>query len=339
MPAGAAYAPAAAAPVGVAPSTPTRPEPRPAPTPAAAIPDGYTVCATCSFANPPGFAFCGRCGSKLALGTGAGPSAAGMAPPAEDMGQASTVFVEQAPEELRQLRDAARSAGIVDAPPPVVAPAAPYGAVGPSARLIMLGPDGSPIGERVLAPGETLPIGRAAGPPWDEDAYLDNNHGALTPLVEGIRADDFGSLNGVYVKLVDRTEIQSGDQFRVGQELLLYEDLPEPTPTDDGTERMGSPNPGYWGRLSLMVEPTVASQAYAIEGEGITIGREVGDITFPHDGYVSGSHCRIVGDDTGVWVEDLGSSNGTYMRVRSGTILPYGSLVLIGQKLFQLEQA
>ena len=107
---------------------------------------------------------------------------------------------------------------------------------------------------------------------------------------------------------------------------------------NDGTERMGSPNPGYWGRLSLMVEPNVASQAYPIEGEGITIGRESGDITFPGDGYVSGSHCHIVGDDTGVYVEDLGSSNGTYMRVRSGAVLPYGSLVLIGQKLFQFER-
>ena len=306
------------------------PTPRVGAAPVAAMPEGYSACPTCSFANPPGFAFCGRCGSKLAID---------VAPPVDEgVGQAQTVFVSQAPEEFRQLREAARNAGLSEPPPPVLAPVvAPAAAYGPSARLIMLGPDGSPIGERVLAPGETLPIGRAAGPPWDEDAYLDSEHGALTPLAEGIRAEDYGSLNGIYVKLVDRTEIQSGDQFRVGQELLLYEDLPEPTPTEDGTERMGSPNPGYWGRLSLMVEPTVASQAYAIEGEGITIGREVGDITFPHDGYVSGSHCRIVGDDTGVFVEDLGSSNGTYMRVRSGTILPYGSLVLIGQKLFQLE--
>lgn len=311
------------------PPVPVRAEPPAAP-PTPALPEGYVACGSCAFANPPGFAFCGRCGSKLVLE---------VAPPVEeDVGSAQTVFVEQASEEFRQLREQARSAGLVDAPPPIVM-AEPAAAIGPAARLIMLGPDGSPIGERVLAPGETLPIGRAEGTPWDEDAYLDGHHGSLTPLVEGIRAEDHDSLNGIYVKLVDRTEIQSGDQFRVGQELLLYEDLPEPTPTEDGTERMGSPNPGYWGRLSLLVEPSVASQAYAIEGEGITIGREVGDITFPHDGYVSGSHCRIVGDDAGVFLEDLGSSNGTYMRVRSGAILPYGSLVLIGQKLFQLEQA
>ena len=102
---------------------------------------------------------------------------------------------------------------------------------------------------------------------------------------------------------------------------------------------MGSPNPGYWGRVTVLVEPDLASAAYPIEGEGIVIGRETGNITFPADGYVSGQHCKISGDDDGVYIEDIGSSNGTYMRVRSGHVVPFGSLVLIGQKLFQLEQA
>jgi pSer/pThr/pTyr-binding forkhead associated (FHA) protein len=207
-----------------------------------------------------------------------------------------------------------------------------------SAKLVMLGPDGQPIGERVLTGGESLVVGRDSGPPWEDDAYLDPHHANLSVTTDGLHIEDAGSLNGIFLKLADRVEIQNGDQFRVGQELLLYEDLPEPTPTQDGTERMGSPNPGYWGRVSVLVDPTSPSLAYPIEGEGITIGRESGDITFPQDGYVSGSHCRVSGDDSGVYMEDMGSSNGTYMRVRSGQIVPFGSLILIGQKLFQVEQ-
>jgi pSer/pThr/pTyr-binding forkhead associated (FHA) protein len=202
----------------------------------------------------------------------------------------------------------------------------------------MLGPDGQPVGERALNPGERLEVGREVGPPWDDDAYLDPRHASISVTNEGLVIEDNDSLNGVFVKLSGRVEVQDGDLFRVGQELLLYEDLPEPTPTDDGTERMGSPNPGYWGRLSILVDPDAASSAFPIEGEGTMIGREHGDITFPQDGYVSGKHCRVVGDDTGVYMEDLGSSNGTYMRVRSGVTLPFGSLVLIGQKLFQVER-
>lgn len=332
-----------------------------------------SACPNCAFANPPGFAFCGRCGQRL----GAEPAAPLSV---EDVGSANTVFVDQAPAELRSAAQALRgeaptpaggelfpaistSAGApvppptssstqpgsgqdagssppagVTAPNPAIPPAAAM-APGVAAKLIMLGPDGQPIGERLLSPGESLEVGRDAGPPWDEDAYLDRAHGTLKPVEAGIEVVDHSSLNGIFVKLVERLELQDGDQFRVGQELLLYEDLPEPTPTDDGTERMGSPNPGYWGRLSLLVDPNSASAAYPIHGEGLTVGRENGDITFPSDGYVSGTHCRIYGDDNGVYVEDVGSSNGTYMRVRSGTTLPYGSLVLIGQKLFQFERA
>lgn len=337
-----------------------------------------TECANCSFANPPGFAFCGRCGQKI--GEAASPA------PVEDVGSANTVFVDQAPADLREAAEAFRSqdapegfpavstnAGTPPGPPPPLETPPPGGTQpgnqkvpsttqpvetvplsgpdvatdartpvssdGVAAKLIMLGPDGQPIGERQLSPGETLEVGRDAGPPWDEDAYLDKKHGTLRPVEAGIEVTDHDSLNGIFVKLTDRVELQDGDQFRVGQELMLYEDLPEPTPTEDGTERMGSPNPGYWGRLSLLVDPGAASTAYPIHGDGIMIGRESGDITFPNDGYVSGSHCRVIGDDSGVYVEDVGSSNGTYMRVRPGSVLPYGSLVLIGQKLFQFERA
>jgi pSer/pThr/pTyr-binding forkhead associated (FHA) protein len=203
----------------------------------------------------------------------------------------------------------------------------------------MLGPDGQPLGERVLGGGEVLEVGRDIGPPWDDDAYLDPRHATLTPVESGLRIDDLDSLNGVFVKLTARCELQHGDQFRVGQELLSYEELPEPTPTPDGTERMGSPNPGYWGRIAVLIDPSSPSSALPIEGEGITVGRETGDLTFPADGYVSGKHCKVIGSDDGIYLEDLGSSNGTYMRVRTGQIVPYGSLILIGQKLFQLDRA
>ncbi len=283
--------------------------------------------------NPPGFMFCGRCGNKLT----SSPSSA-----LEDLGSAQTVYVNAADQGFPTrppIEPEVQKSAPTGAPPtPTPAPTANVGG-GPAARLVMLGPDGQPIGERILAAGEVLEIGRDMGPPWDDDAYLDPRHAALTPTADGILVEDFGALNGVFLKLTERMEIQHGDQFRVGQELLLYEDLPEPTPTEDGTEKMGSPNPGYWGRISVLVDPDRPSGAFPIASEGIGIGREHGEITFPTDGYVSGHHCRIFGDDEGIYIEDVGSSNGTYMRVRNGQVVPYGSLVLIGQKLFQLEMA
>ncbi|EDM80727.1 FHA domain containing protein [Plesiocystis pacifica SIR-1] len=217
-------------------------------------------------------------------------------------------------------------------PPPKVAPAAAV----PTVRLVLLREDGSEGGVLVIEGGPER-IGRAHGPPFDSDAYLDPQHADLSATPEGLIIDDLQSLNGVYLKIIGRVELRDQDYFRVGQELLFYEDLPEPATTADGTERMGSPNPGYWGRVSVMLSIDRACSAFPVKDSGVTIGREDGDITFPTDGYVSGSHCRIVGDDEGVFLEDLGSSNGTYMRVRKGQLVHPGSLILIGQQLFRID--
>jgi pSer/pThr/pTyr-binding forkhead associated (FHA) protein len=245
------------------------------------------------------------------------------------MGSARTVFVDASsmPEPS--------TPGMPAPGGPAAEPAAPS-AETHRARLVLLRDDGSDGGMLALEAGPEK-IGRNYGPPFDTDAYLDPEHVGLTVTAEGITIEDKNSVNGVYVKLDGRVELQNSDQFRVGQELLLYEDLPEPTPAKDGTERMGSPNPGYWGRVAVVVEPNRFCAAHPIKEDGILIGRESGDLSFPEDGYVSGSHCQISGDDSGVYIEDLGSSNGTYLRVRDGQVIPVGSLVLVGQQLFRLD--
>jgi len=207
------------------------------------------------------------------------------------------------------------------------------------ARLVLLREDGSEGGSLHVESSQRELIGRAFGPPFDQDAYLEPEHVGLQAHPDGIAFHDAGSSNGVFFRLVGRTDLRHGDLFRVGQELLAFEELPEPVAAQDGAERMGSPNPGYWGRISVIVEPGWASAAYPIADAGLAIGREQGDVTFPQDGYVSGKHCRISADDQGIWLEDLGSSNGTYVRVRDGQVLRPGTQVQIGMQLFRVDGA
>jgi len=264
------------------------------------------ACSSCGMGNPPGFLFCGRCGSRL----GPVPAASAVAAPVPAASPVSA------------------------APPrPITTPVKKPGL---RASLHLLREDGSEGGTLHLEDGP-VPFGRDYGAPFDTDFYLNPRHCAFTVAPDGVRVDDLSPTNGVYRKIEGSIELQHGDTFRVGQELLYYEDLPEPEVLPDGTERMGSPNPGYWGRVSVLVETDRACEAIPIVGAEFQIGRERGDLTFPTDGYVSSSHCRIVGDDSGVYLEDRGSSNGTYLRVRSGTVVPFGSLVLIGQQLFHIR--
>ncbi|MDC0719624.1 FHA domain-containing protein [Nannocystis bainbridge] len=275
------------------------------PSPAASAPveAASNGCNACGMVNPPGFLFCGRCGNRL--------NAAPTTPPPAAV-----------------------------TPPPVTARPAAASSSKPKLRacLHLLREDGSDGGTIDLEDGP-IPFGRDSGAPFDQDFYLNPKHCAFSVEADGVRVDDLSPVNGVYRKIEGRIELQHGDTFRVGQELLYYEDLPEAEALADGTERMGSPNPGYWGRISVIVDGGRACEAVPIVGNEFIVGRERGDLTFPTDGYVSSTHCRVGGDDDGVFLEDRGSSNGTYLRVRSGQCVPFGSLLLIGQQLFHVRES
>ena len=93
--------------------------------------------------------------------------------------------------------------------------------------------------------------------------------------------------------MTEEEELLSGQIIRIGQELLRFELIVPPEPIADGTEVMGSPNPGYWGKLTVIIGRNVDGSAFPLLGDSITLGRERGEINFPDDGYVSGLHARV----------------------------------------------
>lgn len=224
---------------------------------------------------------------------------------------------------------------------PLPGPPQPMGGAGMQqqrARLSMtlIRPDGSEGGTHDLRPGENK-LGRSFGPVFENDGYLSPVHALLD--IRGTQAivRDLDSLNGVFVKMTGEEELQSGQIIRIGQELLRFEIIPTPEPTADGTELMGSPNPGFWGKLTVIIGRDVTGAAFPLLGESVTLGRERGEINFPDDGYVSGLHARISLRDGHVYLSDLGSSNGTFIKVNGERGVGNDSFVLLGQQLFRLN--
>jgi pSer/pThr/pTyr-binding forkhead associated (FHA) protein len=207
---------------------------------------------------------------------------------------------------------------------------------GAEGRLVLVRPDGTEGGVYSLHEGENI-IGRGLGPLFDADGYLSPRHAELVLNAAGLVVRDAGSLNGVFVKLHDEEELFDGDVFRIGQELLRFDEIPGPVPLDDGTDVMGSPNPGYWGRLALIVGKDQDGSAFPLFGDAVILGRERGDILFPEDGYVSGQHARVALRDGRYWLADLNSSNGTFLRVRGERAVKSGSSILMGQQLFRVS--
>lgn len=225
---------------------------------------------------------------------------------------------------------------------PAPAPHVPAAAPSVSSRsqrgaLVVINPDGSEGDTFTLSEGDT-PVGRNAGAVFSADAYLSPLHATFTIAGATCSVRDEHSLNGVYVKLKRDApvKLQDGDVFRIGQEILRFESIPLPQLVQ-GVEPMGSPNPGYVGRLSLVIGRESTGNGYPIPPDGMHLGRERGDVVFPEDGYVSGLHCRVHYDGSGCVLTDVGSSNGTFLRVRGSRTISSGDLLLMGQQLFRIQ--
>jgi hypothetical protein len=217
----------------------------------------------------------------------------------------------------------------VFAPAPL--PPAPYEGEAPTTlspaqtvRLVMLGSRGQTVAERTIRPGESLDVGRDPAQPWGDDEYLEDEHARITPAAGGgVLIDDYEGSGPVFRQVTERTALRTGDQFRVGQSLIQYE----------------AGDNGGWGRLLVFVNGEEPVKIHDLGGTGATLGREFGDITVLDDTYVSGAHCRFLCEGEDVHVEDLDSSNGTYVRVRRGELVTFGSLLLLGHTQFRVRPA
>jgi hypothetical protein len=90
------------------------------------------------------------------------------------------------------------------------------------------------------------------------------------------------------------------------------------------------------GRLHLVMEGGQQGEVYDL-GDETVIGRTNGDITFPHDGFMSGRHAQIVRRGNTFLLTDEGSRNGTFIKIKKEVELKPGDMILVGKQLFRFE--
>ncbi|HYP26280.1 MAG TPA: FHA domain-containing protein [Blastocatellia bacterium] len=90
------------------------------------------------------------------------------------------------------------------------------------------------------------------------------------------------------------------------------------------------------GRLRLIMEGGQEGDLFELKDETV-VGRTSGDIAFPHDGFMSGRHARIIRRGSSFILKDEGSRNGTFVKIRGEVELQPGDVVLIGKQLFKFE--
>lgn len=295
---------------------------------------GMKLCVTCGADVPLDFAFCGRCGTRFDMSPP--PAQAEPVPNIPDPRTEET-SLDRSTAETEAVSESEVLGALEDSVPESRNVSSPV-----RGKLVLIHPDGSRGGTLVLVEGDNI-LGRRATPTvLGEAEYVSPEHVRVRCESGMVLVDDLDSLNGTFLRVTGAPiELQHGDVLRIGQQLLRFELVSRKKPrvqSDDATEVLGSSPGDMWGTLHRIIGPhQLESTVYPLEGEQTDVGRESGHVTFRNDGFVSGRHARIFRQGAQAMLEDLGSSNGTYIRLRNIYKAKPGDLLLLGQQLFQLE--
>lgn len=107
-----------------------------------------------------------------------------------------------------------------------------------------------------------------------------------------------------------------------------------------GARRVPAAHTG--GRLVVQESPILdAGDAYAVDSAPLTMGRGgQNDIAIDGDEFASARHVRFEPRSDGVWVQDLDSTNGTFVngvRVDGARRLVPGDIVRVGESELRFE--
>ena len=172
-----------------------------------------------------------------------------------------------------------------------------------------------------------------------KDRFVSPKHCTFSFKNGKLLVTDNKSVNGVYRRTKTVMDLLPGDNFRLGQQVLRLDDISDISQgrAKDQTWLQGSLNENGEYRIVQLLPDNSIGEARIIHHALTVIGREVGNILFPEDGFVSSQHCQIELKDGGLTITDMGSSNGTYLRIREQAELVHGDFSLIGDHMLRVE--
>lgn len=182
-------------------------------------------------------------------------------------------------------------------------------------------------------------VGKAGQLQFSDDPFVSARHANFFYRNGALHVRDEGSTNGVYLRVKGSVELAADDYFLAGEQVFRFnlppDQLDQPGP--DGTYFYSSPKQPHSFRITQILQGGPEGMVVCARQPVLQIGREGGDLNFPTDLYMSGSHCKIELTGGVFNLTDLGSRNGTYIRLKAERELGHGDYLFIGRKLLRVE--
>jgi pSer/pThr/pTyr-binding forkhead associated (FHA) protein len=275
-------------------------------------------CARCGNANGDDVLFCQFCGTRISQQPL--PDRSAEAPAATSSGAVLTALSA--------------------APTPSAVPL-PRGGGEAGFRLVIVHRDGSD-GITYTLIGDQIDIGRVEGDLLFDDPHLAPRHARISVSLSGRVLTPLEPRNGVYVRLRGPVDVIDGDHLLVGKQVLKFETIPEVErnmrpAVEHGVVVFGTPVRPPWARLRQITPAAVTRDVFHLTRTDLVLGREQGDIVFSEDEFMSRRHAQLSLRNGRARLEDLGSSNGTFVRLRGPHGLLPGDLIRLGDELLRFE--
>jgi len=182
-------------------------------------------------------------------------------------------------------------------------------------------------------------VGKAGQLVFPDDPFVSPKHANFFYRNGTLCVRDEGSLNGVYLRVRGTVEIAPEDHFLAGEQVFRVDRQPKHNdqPGEDGTYFYSSPKHQSAFRITQLLQGGAYGMTVCSRTSSLQIGREGGDLNFPTDLYMSASHCKIEDAGGTLMLTDLGSRNGTYVRLKAERELAHGDYLFIGRKLLRVE--
>lgn len=187
--------------------------------------------------------------------------------------------------------------------------------------------------ESYLPVGADAIIGRRGAVSLEGERFCHPEEAILMWRDERLWLEDLEGGNGVFLRIRTPVELEFGDEFVVGDQLLRVEHNPVPDdgPDPDPTYFYSSPKWPSSFRIVQLFEGGALGACVVARGNTLQVGAAVGDLVFPDDPLVSEQHCLIEEQAGTVVLTDLGSRTGVFVRVRGAQALSHGDELLVGR--------